>query len=45
MKQERSLKKIYDEVTEDVFDMINKKMKMWRIFTFCYVFGQLKSVG
>ena len=46
--QEISLKKIYDEVTEGIFDMNNvgileeiEKKKKWGMFILCYVFGQL----
>ena len=48
--QEMSLKKIYDEVTEDIFDMSNVRTfkeiekKKWEMFILCYVFGQLSSV-
>ena len=44
-----SLKKIYDEVTEDIFDMsdviIFKEIekKKWGMFILCYVFDQLSS--
>ena len=49
-KQEISLKKIYDEMTEDIFDMSSVRIfkeiekKKWGMFTLCYVFGQLSSV-
>ena len=45
-----SLKKIYDEVTEDIFDMSNMSIfkgieeKKWRMFILCFIFGQLSSV-
>ena len=44
------LKKIYDEVTEDIFDMSNVRIfkeiekKMGDVYTLLYVFGQLSSV-
>ena len=48
--QEISLKKIYDEVTEEIFDMSNERLffkeiekKKWGMFIHCYVFGQLSS--
>ena len=43
-------KKIYDEVTEDIFYMSNVRIlkeiekRKWVIFILCYVFGQLSSV-
>ena len=42
-------KKIYDEVTENIFDMSNvsslKKLReKWEMFILCYVFGQLSPV-
>ena len=49
-KQEISLKKIYDEVTEDIIDMSNVRIfkeigkKTWGMFILCYVFGQLSPV-
>ena len=42
--------KIYDEVTEDIFDMSNVRIfkeierKKWGMFILCYVIGQLSSV-
>ena len=52
IRQEQSLKMIYDEVTEDihVFEMSNVRIlkeiekKKWGMFILCYVFGQLSSV-
>ena len=47
---ETSLKKIYDVVTEDTFEMSNVipfkeiEKKKWEMFILCYVFGQLSSV-
>ena len=45
------LKKIYDEVIEDIFGMSNvrifkeiEKNKKWGMFILCYGFGQLSSV-
>ena len=44
------LKKIYDEVTEDIFDMSNVQIfkeiekKKCGMFILCYIFGQLSSV-
>ena len=49
-KQEISLKKIYDEVTKDIFDMSNVRfvkdieINKWGMFLLCCVFGQLSSV-
>ena len=44
-------KKIYDEVTEDIFDMSNVNIfdiefekKKLGMFILCYVFGQLSTV-
>ena len=48
--QEISLKKIYDEVTADLFDMSNVRIfeetekKKSGMFILSYVFGQLSSV-
>ena len=45
-----SLKNIYDEVTEDIFDMSSMRIfseiekKKWGMFILCCVFGQLSSV-
>ena len=50
-RQEISLKKIYDEVTEGIFDMSNViifikklKRKKWGMFILCYDFIQLSAV-
>ena len=45
IKQEIPLKKIYDEVTEEIFDMSNMRIfKEIEKKTILYVFGQLSSV-
>ena len=45
-----TLKNIYDEVTEDIFDVSNVRIfkenerEKLGMFILCYVFGQLSSV-